>query len=93
MPGRGRSLWRVRDTSVSLPDGRTWPPARDGCDEAESALMRLGDEDAAVAWCGERCGTDGSRWFEGGDIEMAPADLALLAIEVPRLAAGLVPAG
>ena len=57
-----------------------WSGAWEGYDEAEAELMRVGDEAEAVAWCEERYGADGSRFFEGlGDL--APADLALLADE------------
>jgi pimeloyl-ACP methyl ester carboxylesterase len=59
---------------------RGWAPAWDGYDETESELMRLADEDAAVAWCEARFGADGSRFLEG-DTTWAPADLALLADE------------
>lgn len=54
-----------------------WEPAWDGYDEAESEVMRLGDEAAAVAWCESRFGADGGRFLEG-DSEWAPADLAVL---------------
>jgi pimeloyl-ACP methyl ester carboxylesterase len=54
-----------------------WPGAWEGYEEGEAALMRVGDEAAATAWCEEHYGPDGSRFFESAG-EMAPADLALL---------------
>jgi pimeloyl-ACP methyl ester carboxylesterase len=38
-----------------------WTGAWDGYPEAESELMRIGDEAEAVAWCQARYGHDGSR--------------------------------
>ena len=57
-----------------------WPDAWDGFIPDEASLMRLGGEDAAVRWCEERYGADGSRFLEG-DIDLPPADLELLADE------------
>jgi pimeloyl-ACP methyl ester carboxylesterase len=54
-----------------------WPGAWQDYDDNEATLMRIGDEVAAVTWCEERYGPDGSRFFEGVG-EMAPADVALL---------------
>jgi pimeloyl-ACP methyl ester carboxylesterase len=54
-----------------------WAGAWDGYDEDEVALMKMGDEDTAVAWCEDRYGSDGVRFAEGvGDL--APADLELM---------------
>lgn len=66
-----------------------WPAAWDGFDENEAALMRMGDEAKAAAWCEEHYGPDGSRFLDegiGGDL--APADTAVL--EDQAMAAGLV---
>src|SRR4051794_4641186 len=57
-----------------------WPDAWTGCDENEATLMRIGDETAATAWCEERYGSDGAKFFEDAG-EMAPADVALLSDE------------
>ncbi len=37
-----------------------WPGAWDGYLESEAQLMRMPDEEAAIAWCVERFGADGS---------------------------------
>ena len=47
--------------------------------------MRLGDEAAAVRWCEEHYGPDGSKFLET-DSELAPADMAFFEDEA-------VPAG
>lgn len=57
-----------------------WPGAWLDYEENEATIMRLGDEGAALAWCEEHYGPDGSRFFEHTG-EMAPADLALLSDE------------
>ena len=57
-----------------------WPGARDDYDESEAALMRIGDESAATAWCEDRYGADGSRFF-GSVGDLASADLALMSDE------------
>lgn len=64
-----------------------WPGAWEGVEVREATLMRLGDEAAAVRWCEEHFGSDGSRFFETGG-EMAPADVALLGDEA--IAAGFI---
>lgn len=53
-----------------------WPGAWEGYDTDEPPIMRLGDEEAAVRWCEDRYGSDGSGYL-GGYIELAPADQAL----------------
>jgi pimeloyl-ACP methyl ester carboxylesterase len=55
-----------------------WPGAWEGYLEEEARLMRLPDEDAAVAACAERFGADGSGFFEQ-PFEFPEPDLALLA--------------
>jgi pimeloyl-ACP methyl ester carboxylesterase len=54
-----------------------WPGAWEGYEQSEATLMRIGDEAAAVRWCEEHYGPDGSRFFESVG-EMAAADTALL---------------
>ena len=54
-----------------------WPGAWEGYEQSEATLMRIGDEAAAVRWCEEHYGPDGSRFFESAG-EMAAADMALL---------------
>lgn len=63
-----------------------WPGAWEGYDPLEAALMRIGDEAAAVRWCQEHYGPDGSKYFDAAG-ELAPADLALL--EDQAMATGL----
>jgi pimeloyl-ACP methyl ester carboxylesterase len=51
-----------------------WPGGWDGLDENEAALMRIGDESQAAAWCEERYGSDGARFVEGfGDLPAGDA--------------------
>jgi pimeloyl-ACP methyl ester carboxylesterase len=54
-----------------------WPGAWEGYEVREATLMRIGDEAAAVRWCEEHYGPDGSKFLETGS-EMAPADMAFL---------------
>jgi len=56
----------------------SWPHAWPGFFENEAALMRIGDELEAKAWCDERYGVDGSR-FAASFPDLAAADNALLA--------------
>ena len=56
----------------------SWPDARAGYLESELTIMALDDEDAAVAYCIERYGADGSRFFEG-DMDLGATDNAWLA--------------
>jgi pimeloyl-ACP methyl ester carboxylesterase len=55
-----------------------WPGAWDGYLEEEARLMRMLDEDAAMAACAERFGVYGSGFFEQ-PFEFPEPDLALLA--------------
>jgi pimeloyl-ACP methyl ester carboxylesterase len=64
-----------------------WPPAWEGLYSHDAVIGRLPDEEAAVRWCEEHFGADGSRFLEG-DLELAPADLEFMGDEA--LAAGLV---
>ena len=53
-----------------------WPGAWDGYAQSEATVMRLGDESAAIEWCAEHYGADGSGFFDDtGDL--APADEAM----------------
>src|SRR6266487_105745 len=54
-----------------------WRGAWEGYDQLEATLMRIGDAAAAVRWCEEQYGPDGSRFFESV-AELAAADMALL---------------
>lgn len=58
-----------------------WSGAWEGFSEVESKLMRMTDEDAAIAWCIEQFGTDGSRFSSASDFEFAEPDNALFADE------------
>jgi pimeloyl-ACP methyl ester carboxylesterase len=65
-----------------------WDGAWDGYPESEGALMRIGDEARAVAWCEAHYSTDGSGFLQGGlGDELAPVDHA--ALEDEELAAAL----
>jgi pimeloyl-ACP methyl ester carboxylesterase len=54
-----------------------WLPAWDGFEDNEAALMCIGDEAGAVAWCEEHYGADGSRFAEGLS-DLPAADAAML---------------
>lgn len=56
----------------------SWSDASDGYLQSELEIMAMDDEDAAVAWCIERYGADGSGFF-GGDLNLGPIDSAWLA--------------
>jgi pimeloyl-ACP methyl ester carboxylesterase len=58
-----------------------WPGAWEGYVESERQLMRLPDEEAAIAWCVERFGADGSGFLTASDFEFAEPDNALFADE------------
>lgn len=47
--------------------------------ESERQLMRLSDEAAAVAWCEQRFGRDGSGFLDASDFEFGEPDNALFA--------------
>jgi pimeloyl-ACP methyl ester carboxylesterase len=64
-----------------------WPEAWDGLDPGDTTIGRLADEEAAISWCEEHYGPDGSRYLEG-NVELAPADVDFMADET--MAAGLV---
>lgn len=56
-----------------------WHAAWNGYFEVEAQLMRIKDEDAAVAWCVERFGADGSGFMAAADLEFSAPDLELYA--------------
>jgi pimeloyl-ACP methyl ester carboxylesterase len=77
------ALLPERVISVGVVCGVTdfgWTGAwNDIADSDEAALMRLADEQAAVAWCEAHYGLDGVGFIEGGGIaELALADQAAL---------------
>jgi pimeloyl-ACP methyl ester carboxylesterase len=75
------SLLRDRVIGAIIAAGNTemsWPDARNGYLQSELDLMAIDDEDAAVAWCEERYGADGSGFF-GGELDLGPIDNAWLA--------------
>jgi len=68
----------------------SWPDAWSGYNAMESELMRLGEEDAAVAWCIERLGSDGSGFFAAADLTIASPDEAFF--DDDQIASHLAPA-
>jgi pimeloyl-ACP methyl ester carboxylesterase len=58
-----------------------WPEAWEGYNDMEAQLMRISDEEAAVAWCAEHFGEDGSGFFAAADFELSEPDEALFANE------------
>ena len=54
-----------------------WPSAWDGYIESEARMMRLADEAAAVTWCTERYGADGSG-FLSEPFDLPHPDVVLL---------------
>jgi pimeloyl-ACP methyl ester carboxylesterase len=63
-----------------------WPSAWDGYLESEAELMRMPDEEAAIAWCVERFGADGSGFLAASGFELPEPDVQLYADEeVARL--------
>jgi pimeloyl-ACP methyl ester carboxylesterase len=74
-----------RVTGAVIAAGNTdmsWPEARTGYLQSELDIMALDDEDAAVAWCEARYGSDGSGFFDGdGELDLGEIDNAFLADE------------
>ena len=56
-----------------------WPDAWEGYSAMESALMRVPDATAAVAWCTEKFGRDGERFHTASDFEFGEPDNVLFA--------------
>jgi pimeloyl-ACP methyl ester carboxylesterase len=79
------SLLGDRVTGAIVAAGNTdmsWSEASDGYLQSELEMMAMDDEDAAVAWCIERYGPDGSGFFGGeGDMDLGEVDNAWLADE------------
>ncbi len=57
-------------------------------DDDEKTIMRIGDEEKALAWCEDRYGIDGARFFDY-PLELSPPDTALFADEA--FMAGIMP--
>ncbi|MDQ4147319.1 MAG: alpha/beta hydrolase [Pseudomonadota bacterium] len=63
-----------------------WPSAWDGYLESETELMHIPDEEAAIAWCVERFGADGSGFLAASGFELPEPDEQLYTDEeVARL--------
>lgn len=58
-----------------------WPGAWEGYPESESELMRQPDEKAAIAWCVERFGADGSGFLAASGFQLSKPDEQLYADE------------
>jgi pimeloyl-ACP methyl ester carboxylesterase len=55
----------------------SWPDAWEGYPDSERELMRLPDEEAAVAWCEARFGTDGSGFLAASGWEFPEPDVRM----------------
>jgi pimeloyl-ACP methyl ester carboxylesterase len=79
------SLLGDRVASAIVAAGNTdmsWPGAADGYLQSELDIMAMNDEAAAVAWCEDHYGVDGSGFFGGdGDMDLGPTDNAWLTDE------------
>ncbi len=65
-----------------------WPGAREGHLDTERQLMGLPDEEAAITWCEERFGADGSGFLAASGFELPEPDEQLYANEeIARLLA------
>lgn len=58
-----------------------WPDAWKGYLDSEVLLMRMPDEEAAIAWCVERYGADGSGFLSASGIAFTGPDARLYADE------------
>jgi pimeloyl-ACP methyl ester carboxylesterase len=56
-----------------------WPGAWDGYLDVEIEIMRQPDESAAIAWCAERFGADGSGFLTDAPLEFPEPDNAFFA--------------
>jgi pimeloyl-ACP methyl ester carboxylesterase len=68
----------------------SWHGAWEGYNEMEGQLMRISDEEAAIAWCVERFGADGSGFFAAADLKLSEPDEAFFTDE--QIALKLAPA-
>ena len=59
----------------------SWPEAAEGYPAVELDIMALDDEAAAITYCRERFGSDGSGYFEEDSLEWPEPDEALLSDE------------
>lgn len=78
------ALLAERVTGGIVLDGVTdmgWPGAWNGYVDSEKQLMRIANEEAAVAWCVERFGADGNGFLAASDFELGEPDNALFADE------------
>jgi pimeloyl-ACP methyl ester carboxylesterase len=55
-----------------------WPGAWENYVDSECQIMRLADEEAAIAWCVERYGVDGSEFLAASDFDFGEPDNALI---------------
>ncbi len=69
----------------------SWPEAWEGYIDTERRLMRMADEESAIAWCVERFGADGSGFLAASGIELPECDRALFTDEQagPKLMAAI----
>lgn len=67
-----------------------WPGAWEGYIETERQLMRIDNEEQAIAWCIERFGEDGTGFFAAMDFKLSEPDETFLADR--QIAAALGPA-
>ena len=58
-----------------------WPGAWKGYNDMEGELMRISDEETAIAWCVERFGEDGSGFFGAANFKLAEPDEAFFTDE------------
>jgi pimeloyl-ACP methyl ester carboxylesterase len=71
----------VAAASVAGVTDMGWSAAyHDFPDDAEKTIMQIGDEDRALAWCEDRYGTDGARFFDD-PLDLSPPDSALFTDE------------
>ncbi len=71
----------VAAASVAGVTDMGWSAAYDEFpDDDEKTIMRIGDEDKALAWCVDHYGADGARFFDG-EMDLSPPDTALFTDE------------
>lgn len=68
----------------------SWPGAWSGYNAMEVDLMRISDDQTAIAWCVERFEEDGSGFFAAADFKLAEPDEAFFTDE--QIARKLAPA-